>query len=206
MEGCVSVSKRLRFEILRRDAHACRYCGAAAPDVRLTVDHVIPITLGGRDDPENLVTACAGCNAGKTSIAPDSSLVANVADDALRWARAMVMAAELADAAKTKMHNEVNELGKGWSDHFDNEHATAEEIERARRAGFYRDPSWRQTFTRFLSAGLTKHDLWELIDDVMARENVENGRLWRYFCGACWKNLRERQETARGLIDSGEVA
>lgn len=33
----MAVSKRLRYEILRRDDHACRYCGDRAPDVKLTV-------------------------------------------------------------------------------------------------------------------------------------------------------------------------
>lgn len=89
----MAISRRLRFEILRRDGHACRYCGAMAPDVKLTVDHVVPTTLGGSDDPTNLVTACAPCNAGKSSISPDSGMVEDVAADALRWARAMETAA-----------------------------------------------------------------------------------------------------------------
>jgi 5-methylcytosine-specific restriction endonuclease McrA len=29
------VSRRLRLEVLRRDGHTCRYCGAQAPDVKL---------------------------------------------------------------------------------------------------------------------------------------------------------------------------
>lgn len=57
----MAVSKRTRFEVLRRDNHTCRYCGQAAPDVKLTVDHVTPVALGGTDDPANLVTACAEC-------------------------------------------------------------------------------------------------------------------------------------------------
>ncbi|AWN05089.1 HNH endonuclease [Gordonia phage Easley] len=40
----MAVSKRLRYEILRRDNHTCRYCGATAPDVPLTVDHVVPVS------------------------------------------------------------------------------------------------------------------------------------------------------------------
>lgn len=72
----VKIPKRLRYEVLRRDRHTCRYCGASAPDVRLTVDHVLPRVLGGTNDPTNLVTACADCNSGKTSIHPDSPLVA----------------------------------------------------------------------------------------------------------------------------------
>lgn len=58
----MTVSKRIRFEVLRRDNYTCRYCGGSAPDVKLTVDHVMPVALG---DPTNLVTACKDCNAGK---------------------------------------------------------------------------------------------------------------------------------------------
>lgn len=64
----MTVSKRLRFEILRRDNHACRYCGGVAPDATITVDHVVPVALGGSDDPSNLVAACKDCNAGKSSV------------------------------------------------------------------------------------------------------------------------------------------
>lgn len=63
----MAVSKRLRYEILRRDSHTCRYCGASAPDVPLRVDHVTPVALGGTDTPANLVTSCEPCNSGKTS-------------------------------------------------------------------------------------------------------------------------------------------
>lgn len=63
----MAVSKRLRYEILRRDNHTCRYCGASAPDVPLRVDHVTPVALGGSDKPENLVTSCEPCNSGKSS-------------------------------------------------------------------------------------------------------------------------------------------
>lgn len=41
----MAVSKRLRFEILRRDNFQCRYCGAKAPDATLAVDHVTPKEL-----------------------------------------------------------------------------------------------------------------------------------------------------------------
>jgi hypothetical protein len=201
----MAVSKRLRFEVMRRDGHACRYCGASAPYVKLTIDHVTPISLGGRDGPENLVTACGPCNTGKSSIAPDAPLVANVSDDALRWARAMAQASDLAEAAQAKQHELVAMFDSAWRAFFDNKDATAEQLAQAKRADFYRDASWRQSVARFLAGGLTLVDLWGLTDDVMARAYIENGRIWRYFCGACWKLLRERQETARALIDSGEV-
>lgn len=63
----MAVSKRLRYEILRRDRFTCRYCGASAPDAPMRVDHVTPVALGGTDHPSNLVAACEPCNSGKTS-------------------------------------------------------------------------------------------------------------------------------------------
>lgn len=111
----MTVSRRLRFEILRRDGHACRYCGAMAPDVKLTVDHVIPVALGGSDEPPNLVTACVDCNNGKASVHPGSDLVADVAADALRWSRALAAAAsnlladrEMVDAMTQRFLDEWN--------------------------------------------------------------------------------------------------
>ena len=49
-----------RREIFRRDHYTCQYCGLHAPS--LTVDHVIPRHLGGRETWDNLVTACNLCN------------------------------------------------------------------------------------------------------------------------------------------------
>src|SRR5690554_3945800 len=84
----MAVSKRTRFEVLRRDSFRCQYCGLNAPETGegLTIDHVVPVSLGGSDKPENLVAACKDCNAGKSSIQPDSPLVAQVAQSAVDWA------------------------------------------------------------------------------------------------------------------------
>lgn len=59
------VSQKLRFEVLKRDKFACRYCGAKAPDAVLHVDHIQPRSKGGTNDLMNLVTACKDCNSGK---------------------------------------------------------------------------------------------------------------------------------------------
>ena len=47
--------------ILKRDAHTCQYCGRNGGE-RMTIDHVIPKSLGGRTVWENVVSACRGCN------------------------------------------------------------------------------------------------------------------------------------------------
>jgi hypothetical protein len=61
-----SISKKARFEVFKRDNFTCQYCGAKAPDVILHVDHINPVSKGGGNDILNLITACAGCNGGKS--------------------------------------------------------------------------------------------------------------------------------------------
>jgi hypothetical protein len=74
----LAISKRTRYEVLRRDRYTCRFCGASAPDVLLEVDHVIPRHEGGGDIASNLQVLCADCNAGKSATMPERWLVAEV--------------------------------------------------------------------------------------------------------------------------------
>ncbi|RSX44676.1 HNH endonuclease [Bifidobacterium castoris] len=89
-EKNMAVSKRLRFEVLRRDGMECHYCHRK--DVPLTVDHVIPQALGGPSTAENLVACCRDCNIGKTSINPDEPLVAGVSEQAEAFREALAEA------------------------------------------------------------------------------------------------------------------
>jgi len=61
-----TISKRLRFEVFKRDSFRCQYCGSSAPDVLLHVDHIKPVSSGGTDDIINLITSCQPCNLGKS--------------------------------------------------------------------------------------------------------------------------------------------
>lgn len=47
--------------ILKRDAYTCQYCGRNSGE-HMTIDHVIPRSLGGRTVWENVVSACRACN------------------------------------------------------------------------------------------------------------------------------------------------
>ena len=62
-----SISKKVRFEVFKRDKFTCQYCGKSAPDVVLEVDHIKPVSKGGNNSMLNLVTACFECNRGKTN-------------------------------------------------------------------------------------------------------------------------------------------
>jgi len=59
------ISKKLRFDVFKRDSFTCQYCGAVGGQVLLHCDHVVPAAAGGETTLLNLITACVDCNLGK---------------------------------------------------------------------------------------------------------------------------------------------
>lgn len=188
----MAVSKRLRFEILRRDNHACTYCGATAPGVKLTVDHVHPVALGGTDDPENLTTACEPCNTGKGSVPAGSPLVAQVATDALRWSRAMKIAAEEAARERESMDSVLKAFSDAWL--------------RFRQDGekIPAPADWYVTVEDVWRAGLDVDVIVRNVDIAMSRRGLDPESRWRYWCGCCWRQVDRLQARAREIV-TGEA-
>lgn len=56
------ISKKLRKAVYERDHYRCVECGATD---HLSLDHIIPWSLGGEDTMENLQTMCRSCNSRK---------------------------------------------------------------------------------------------------------------------------------------------
>lgn len=191
----MAVSRRLRFEVLRRDGYTCRYCGGKSPDVTLTVDHVVPVTLGGDDDPRNLVTACADCNAGKSSIAPDSPIVEDVDATALLFARAVERAALIRAEQVQELEDQVAQFSKDWQVWHDD-----------KGQPLPLPPAWRESIERFITLGLDSSFMARATRIAMERPRFsDRGGVFRYFCGVCWREVGERQELARRIIEDGEV-
>lgn len=59
--------------LFARDDHLCLYCGQQFSRFQLTRDHVIPISKGGLDTWENVVTACFHCNSLKANRTPQQA-------------------------------------------------------------------------------------------------------------------------------------
>lgn len=194
----MAVSKRLRYEVLRRDNHACKYCGAAAPDATLTVDHVVPVALGGSDDPSNLVAACVDCNAGKAATNPDGPLVEDVKQDALRWALAMRAASELIQQERITRNAPREAFAAEW-------HDWTYEWQGQRRT-WALPPNWENSIDNLVRAGLTAADLVDSVGETMRRSGVRDS--FRYFCGVAWAVARDKQElateVAKGLAELEE--
>jgi hypothetical protein len=71
-----SISKKTRFEVLKRDSFTCQYCGRSAPEIVLQLDHIHPISKDGDDGVFNYITSCEDCNQGKKDrLLSDDSVV-----------------------------------------------------------------------------------------------------------------------------------
>ena len=78
----VHVPRKFRRQVTNtflfaRDAYTCQYCGRHRATLKgrqfLTRDHVLPISRGGGNTWQNVVTACSPCNNRKGNRTPDEA-------------------------------------------------------------------------------------------------------------------------------------
>lgn len=71
MAGASMAWRNLRDEVCDRNGWRCSYCGIGlttdmpAIKTTATADHLIPRSMGGTDDPSNLLASCFSCNASR---------------------------------------------------------------------------------------------------------------------------------------------
>lgn len=180
----MAIGKRLRFEILRRDAFTCQYCGRKAPEVTLDVDHMVPTALGGTDDPTNLVTACSECNSGKASIHPDSAQVEDLREVADQWNDAMRRAAAFQTAQIESESEVVDAFSMAWG------------------SQNYLPDGWQSSLRAMARGGLspTEAGYFAVYAQSASRHNY-----FRYFCGCVWNHLGNRQNLAAQIIHGEDI-
>lgn len=57
--------------LFARDAYLCMYCGGRFPARDLSRDHIKPLSIGGTDSWNNVVSACRRCNNHKAGRMPE---------------------------------------------------------------------------------------------------------------------------------------
>jgi hypothetical protein len=172
------ISKRLRFEVFKRDGFTCQYCGRTPPAVLLEADHVHPLTAGGATDADNLVTSCQDCNRGKGAVPLDAvpqSLAERAAEVAEREAQ-IAAYAEVMDAARQRLEDDA------WR------------IVNALEPGVERFPIAHLTSIKRFVRDLGVHAVIEAAELAHCRkEGYREDIVWKYFCGICWNKIRELQ-------------
>ena len=68
-----------RRNIYARDRNRCQYCGEKYPTSELSLDHIIPRSMGGRASWDNVVCACTKCNVKKGGRTPKQAHMTLVA-------------------------------------------------------------------------------------------------------------------------------
>lgn len=78
----VHVPKRFRRQVTNtflfaRDDYTCQYCGRHKSELKgrqfLTRDHILPVSRGGRNTWDNVVTSCSPCNNRKGGRLPEEA-------------------------------------------------------------------------------------------------------------------------------------
>jgi hypothetical protein len=64
-----SISKSLRQQVINEAGYRCEYCRTSSrlTGMPLVMDHILPSSLGGNDERENLAACCYRCNEFKGS-------------------------------------------------------------------------------------------------------------------------------------------
>lgn len=189
------VTKRLRFEILRRDNNTCQYCGSKAPDVTLHVDHLIPVALGGSDKPDNLVAACKDCNLGKSSMPADAPILEAVGAQAAAYALEMVDKMTTLRASYEESAQYIDDFDAAWNIW----------VAPSTREPSPRPDNWRSSIRRWHGMGVP----FDLIDEAIEKAMVKKGLRgeypkFSYMAGIIWRRLDDirtpdnlTQETVR---------
>lgn len=175
-----TISVRARFEIFKRDSFTCQYCRSRPPQVVLNVDHIIPVSDRGDNHTTNLTTACEACNSGKSNI-PLSSMPASLE----------AMAEEAAER-RAQMEACAAFLQKDREAFEDDCWAVADHLKRDASRG-YSSHNFRSVkmfvrrlgYARTLDAAQIAADRWP-----------EGTRRFKYFCGICWRRIKELEGEA----------
>lgn len=64
-----TIPASLRRVVIERASDRCEYCGLsqAGQEATFHIDHVIPVTAGGKTTPDNLALACVSCSLHKSA-------------------------------------------------------------------------------------------------------------------------------------------
>lgn len=172
-----AISKRVRFEIFKRDSFTCQYCGAHPPQVILHLDHIVPVAEGGGNSPDNLITSCEPCNLGKgaTSLGDIPQSLADRAKEVAEREEQIRGYNEIMQAKADRIEQEAWEVAAKIEG--------VEELESYSRQNL-------MSIKRFLDR-LPFYEVAYAAEITRAKFRYIGASAFKYFCGICWSKIRE---------------
>lgn len=175
------ISKKVRFEVFKRDGFCCLYCGRTPPEVLLELDHVTPVSGGGNNDQDNLVTSCRDCNRGKgarsLNVVPQS--LSEKAAEVKEREEQLLEYQKVLDQRRDRLEEEtwrvVSILSPRHGD-----------------IGRFKE-DWFLSIRRFIES-LGVHEVIEAAEIANERFRRSEWSGFRYFCGVCWNKIRRKQD------------
>jgi hypothetical protein len=171
-----SISKKLRFDVFKRDGFCCVYCGAHPSEtVMLEVDHVHPVAEGGTNDIDNLVTACFDCNRGKGRHLL-SNIPQSIEEKAIETAEREAQLRAYYDILEAKKQRKDDEL---WS---------IADVYMQR----FGDDSILRSRLASIRTFLDRMDYYEVQEamEIAVDKMYSKAPAFRYFCGICWRKIK----------------
>lgn len=179
----MSISKKIRFEVFKRDKFTCQYCGSNPPNVTLEVDHIQPKSKNGTDDINNLITACFDCNRGKSNVELKSipnTLIENMdmiqekEDQYLEYQK-------LLRKVNRRINKELDSISEIYTSYFLN-YEFNESFKRTSLKKFI-SMLGLESVVDAAHIAFNKFQLNNEKDSEMAEDAI------KYFCGICWNKI-----------------
>ena len=170
-----ALSKKVRFEIFKRDNFTCAYCGTKPPNTVLEVDHILPVSKGGKNLMENLITSCFDCNRGKSNVSLQN--IPSTLED-----KALIAAAKAEQYKAYLKHIKVIEK------------LTAESVDMVEAAynEFYPDYYFKPKFRNDIKMFIDKIGITAVCEAMrISCSKLDENQSLKYFCGICWNKIRE---------------
>ena len=188
----MSVSRKLRFDVFNRDDFTCKYCGRKTPEVILEIDLVIPLSKGGADDMDNLITSCFECNRGKGDSILDTILKdRDIHQETILLAEKEFQLAEynhLKKKVRERENKEIEDLKNHFVGRFPN------------TSTGYAEREFPDSLIRRCLKIMSYIDIFELIDSAVeitsrdSKGDYHNVAAGKYLSGILKNKLREQPE------------
>jgi len=176
------ITKKLRFEVFKRDNFSCIYCGNSPPNVVLEVDHFEPVSKGGDNSINNLVTSCFNCNRGKSNIRL-ANVANSVSKNLIELQERELQIKEynkFIKKIKKRLDSDIEKISSVFTKNYPREEFT--------------DSFKKCTITTFLN----RLPLEEVIDaiEIAVSKKKSSYSCLKYFCGICWTKIKRKQGDA----------